>query len=176
LERMRIPDARPRVPDDLGRVAAQLAVVVQAGADVAEGDLVARELVAGVAVAAGLRARLVVVLEAPAGLGDLLSLLPVAKELAVGGILHVREGLLLDALGHLLRNRAPLVARAFALEPGLLEPVELGLAPLLEGALHHGDDVGIGAAGRERGLRGEETGADRDGGQRDGPGIHLPAP
>src|SRR5690606_2055333 len=83
---------------------------------------------------------------------------------------------LLDALGHLLRNRAPLVARAFALEPGLLEPVELGLAPLLEGALHHGDDVGIGAAGRERGLRGEETGADRDGGQRDGPGIHLPAP
>src|SRR5690606_20000748 len=176
LEGMRIPDARPCVPHHLGRVSAQLAVVVETGADVAEGNLVARKLVAGVAVAAGLRAGLVVVLEAAPRLRDLLALLPVAQELSVGGVLHVGERLLLDALGHLLRDRTPLVLRALALQVRLLETVEPGLPPFPERALYDLDDIGIAAAGREGGLCDEEPGAQRGDGQRDGFHVHLPAP
>src|SRR5690606_14500410 len=102
-----VPDLAPGVLHDrLGRGAvrvgdaAQLAVVVQAGTDGAEGDFFLGDLVAVVAVAAIGRIGLVAPGEAAAALGDLLALLPVAQELAVRRPLDRLQVGFFQALGH----------------------------------------------------------------------------
>src|SRR5258706_2298348 len=68
---------------DRGAVAAQLAVVVQAGADIAVGELLRRQLVAGVAVAAVRIGGIVGGLFADTGLGNFFAGPPVAQQLSV---------------------------------------------------------------------------------------------
>src|SRR5260221_13084561 len=86
-ERVRVVDLAVRVLLQVRREAADLAEVVEARTDGAVGELGPRELVARVAVAAGRNRRIVAVLLADAGLGDLLALLPVAEIIAVSRIL-----------------------------------------------------------------------------------------
>ena len=104
----------------------------------AVGQLLRRELVARVAVGADRTLRVVGILHAAAFLRDLLAVLPVAEELAVGRPLDRREVRLLDPLGDVLRQRLAGVLAAGLLRVVLVhEAVELRLAPLVERGLEH---------------------------------------
>ena len=132
-------------------VAAQLAEVVQAGADRAVRNLLPRQLVAGVAVAAraASSARREYSMPRPV-LRDLLAALPVAEELAVGRLLDRSRGSPSRCaprigLGQRPCRRTRCTASAFV----LVEAVELGLAVLLERAFITATALalGLGVAG-----------------------------
>src|SRR6185436_5046170 len=116
--------------------AAQLAEVVEARADGAVGDLRLGQLVAGVTVGARGSLRIIVELHPLAVLRNTLAALPVADQLAVGGVPDRRKILLLDAGGSLLGKflRRRLAAQLLGLV--LVQALELGLSALVERGLH----------------------------------------
>src|SRR5690606_3232450 len=115
--------------------AAQPAVLIEARADGAEGDLLLGDLMAVVAVATVGRTRLVAPGHAAAALGDLLAFLPVAEVLAASRRLHRLRIGGLEGLGLRLGQRLTKRLRAGGVGRVLLEPVELRNALRMEGRL-----------------------------------------
>lgn len=156
---VRIPDLAPGVLDHFLRVAAQLAVLIQRRADIAERNLGLGHLVAGVAVAAVGTADLVGELHAAAVLGDLLAFLPVAEPVAVGGVFHLLEFGRLDLLRQLVRHLAAVRVLAAGLLHGVLVQHAFhgsrspGRKRVLDQVLHVGVADGGGLALGRAGLR-----------------------
>jgi hypothetical protein len=192
VEQLRVPEARharagvvglgvvelaPGVLDDRLRVgarrighAAQLAVVVEARAECAEGDLGLVDHVAVVAIAAvdgggggGVGPR-----HAAAVLGELLAFFPVADETTVGRHLHGLQVGRLDAPGRVVGQGLAFGFRALDVRGVLLQAIDLRDALVAERGLHHpGDErVVVGCRRRHRGATREHR--REDGGSRSG--------
>src|SRR5204862_4847664 len=131
-----------------GGVAARLAEVAQARADGAERELLLRELVARIAIAARHHFWIVRVLLAHARLRDLLAFLPAPDVLPIGGIPDGRELGLLDLLGKFLGERLARVLAAGLLHLVLVEAIELRLTLLEERALQRREHLRVGDPGR----------------------------
>src|SRR5215470_1952614 len=147
-----VVDLAVDVPLHLGTVAAQLAELVEARADRAEGGLPGPDLVAVVAAAAGDAGGVAPCQSAPA-LRDAFTRFPIAEELAIGREADRGQLILLQALGDFLGG-GPLSAVADRLYPVLVDPIQGSDAARLEIALHRCDRF----ASSVGGLRGQRDG------------------
>ena len=135
--RLRVVDLAVGVLGDLGRVAANLAELIQAGANGAVRKFFGIEFVASVAVTAAWVRRVVGELPAHARLGDALAGLPVAQILAVFGERDRLEILRFDFLGQRFRNRAGGVLGTQRHRPVLVQSIKFCLTAFFERRLHH---------------------------------------
>src|SRR6185503_3949135 len=156
-ERLRVEDLAVGIALGLGAVAAKLAEPVKARPYRAVGELLRRELMAGVAIASDRSVGIVRVLLAAAVLRDLFAIFPVAGQFAVGWIFDRRQILFFDPFGDVLRRGLAGGLAAQPLRIVLVEPIEPRLASSLERRLDHRTGLG-----RDAFIRGRSRAADQN--------------